>query len=97
MNGTARYYAELGAAPTSNDAGAAVDYHLKILTLLEREGWTHQERTNLQRLEQRWGRRARGEDLRWSLVGSRSGRLPKTTERNLKAPADPAWGNDDER
>lgn len=93
MTGTARYYAELGPAPTTPDRGAAADYHAAILTLLERDGWTHQERTNLQRLEQRWARRASGEDLRWALVGSKAGRLPKAKEQMLKPPADPAWGN----
>lgn len=91
---TASYYADLGDAPADHTREAATDFHLRIIELLEREGWTHQERTNLQRLEKRWGRRARGEDDRWLLVGPKAGRLPRATEQQLRPPADPDWGNE---
>lgn len=94
MKGTARFYTDLGELPTSNAREAAIDFHARILTVMEMPGWTHQERTNLQRLEKKWGARARGEDERWALVGSKAGRLPKATEQQLRPPADPEWGEE---
>ena len=47
--------------------------------------WTHAERTNLQRLEKRWRRRALGLDPRWNAgETTKGGRLPAAIEARLE-------------
>jgi hypothetical protein len=90
-NGSAAFYAELGPTPSVPDLAAARAYHVRVLELVERGGWTKIEMMNLKRLEKRWKRRAMGEDGRWLLVGEAGGRLSKEREAATGRTPSPHW------
>lgn len=81
-----RFMAELGPAPTEPDEAAARRYHVAVMELLDRDDQTpktdparctRSERAYLTMLYRRWLKRATGQDLRWRLVGSFAGTLPR--------------------
>lgn len=82
----AAFWNELGAPPICDpgDTATARLYHRRIMTLVDRGGWTHSERTQLTELEKVWGKRARGEDMRFLFAGNRPGRLDKQTEKQIR-------------
>jgi hypothetical protein len=84
---TAAYWEHLGPAPNClpGDLVGAAIFHRKIVGVIERGAWTHNEQTTLGDLERKWRRRARGEDPRFVLAGNRPGRLHRTVERRVRA------------
>jgi len=82
--GRATYWSLLGAPPRCGPGDKAAAIFLrKVERAIERGGWTTNERAALHMLAKRWGRRARGEDARYNLVGTVSGRLPRDVERTI--------------
>lgn len=84
---TAAYWQYLGPAPSClpGDLVGAAIFHRKIVSVIERGGWTRNEQTALGSLERKWRQRARGEDARFVLAGNRPGRLHRTVERRVRA------------
>ena len=80
------FLAELGPAPVCapGDHQSARAYLLRVVSLIERGGWSASECAGLHVLAKRWRRRASGQDARFNLVGNRTGRLPRTLEARLK-------------
>lgn len=85
--GRAAFWALTGPAPecAAGDTVTASVFYRRVLAAIEQGGWTHSERSALYDLEQKWGARARGDDPRFMLAGTRSGRLPRTVERTIAA------------
>ncbi len=59
-------------------------FYRRVLTAIDRGGWTHSERSALYELEKRWRPRALGQDPRFMLAGTQGGRLPRDLERRIK-------------
>jgi len=94
--GSAPFYTDLPAAPTTSDRAAARIYLDAIERLLDADdlarALSHQHRSNLTRLARRWQRRCAGLDTRWMIGGTRPGRLPKELE--IKREPHPLWRKD---
>jgi hypothetical protein len=70
-----------------NERYRAKLYHDAILTLMEGDYWRAappRERNHLRGLELRWRKRANGTDVRFNLVGNRSGGLARGDAFRLK-------------
>lgn len=82
----AAYWERLGPAPTClpGDLVSAAIFHRRIISTIERGGWTHNEQTALAGLERKWRKRATGQDARFVLAGNRPGRLHRNIERRVR-------------
>jgi hypothetical protein len=88
--GRAAYWAITGPAPDCEpgDVQTAMLFYRKVLTAIEQGGWTHSERAALYDLERKWGLRARGEDPRFMIAGTATGRLPRAMEAQINEARD---------
>lgn len=85
------FYQFLPPPPTVPDKQAARVFLAAVYKAIDRGGWTRAEWGGLRRLQTRWERRVAGDDLRWNIVGSKSGRLPSALEQALKPEPHPIF------
>jgi hypothetical protein len=88
------YWTEIGYPPECgpDDRLAAGVFARKVAAALERGGWGNAERARLGELFETWSARARGEDVRFRVVGNVPGRLPRQVERQIRAITDSERG-----
>lgn len=79
------YYARIGPSPhcEPGDYATALAFLQRIELAIVAGGWSPYESTRLRKLRAKWARRAMGRDKRFTLVGTRSGRLPADVEMSL--------------
>lgn len=85
------FYQFLPPPPSVPDKLQARVYLSAVEKLVNRGGWTRAEWVGLRRLQKRWQRRVDGDDLRWNMVGSKSGRLPAAIEQALRPEPHPVF------
>lgn len=96
-----RVYAKLPPIPTTpGDTNAAMQYHMAIQDILDRddvvlkgdpEKLTRHERQYAQTLARRWMNRIIGADKRWTIIGIRAGRLSQELEDGLRPAPSEDW------
>lgn len=94
------YWSMTGPAPVLDrgDTALARAFWERLKDALDAGGWTPADAASLAKLEQRWRERAFDRDPRFTIAGTRAGRLPRDIEAQIaeRRRALLAGGNDDE-
>lgn len=85
----------LARQPQSTQAGSLPEaerfatFLSATLASSEKDHLTESQRVYLYRLRAKWDKRAKGEDVRWNVVGSKPGRPGKSSSKVKRAHRDP--------